>query len=1814
VVTTTGTITVTPNNTVTLTSAAATTSQTVCINTAITNITYATTGATGAIFAGLPAGVTGVWAANVITISGTPTASGNYNYTLILTGGCGFIITNGMIMVTPDNTIILTSGVGTDNQTVCNNTAITNITYNTTGATGVSFTGLPAGVTGTWLANVATISGTPTISGLFTYTVTLTGGCGVITTTGTIKVSSDNTIVLTSAIGTDNQIVCIGNAITTVTYTTTGATGANFTGLPTGMTVSWAANTVTISGSPTTSGVYNYVINLTGGCGTISTGGTITVMPINTVSLTSAIGTDAQTVCINTAITNITYATTGATGATVTGLPAGITGLWAANVVTISGTPTAAGPFTYTVTLTGGCGVITTTGTITVTANNTVARTSPVGTDAQTVCINTAITNITYATTGATGATVTGLPAGITGLWAANVVTISGTPTAAGPFTYTVTLTGGCGVITTTGTITVTANNTVARTSPVGTDAQTVCINTAITNITYATTGATGATVTGLPAGVTGLWAANVVTISGTPTAAGPFTYTVTLTGGCGVITTTGTITVTANNTAGAPSSTPTLCINTVLTNITHATAGATGIGAAVGLPAGVTSAWAANTITISGTPTASGVFNYTIPLTGGCGAVNATGTITVTPVNTASLTSPIGTDAQTVCINTAITNITYATTGATGATVTGLPAGVTGLWAGNVVTISGTPTAAGPFTYTVTLTGGCGVITTTGTITVTPDNTASLTSPIGTDAQTVCINTAITNITYATTGATGATVTGLPAGVTGLWAGNVVTISGTPTAAGPFTYTVTLTGGCGVITTTGTITVTPINTTSLTSPVGTDAQTVCINTAITNITYATTGATGATVTGLPAGVTGLWAANVVTISGTSTAAGPFTYTVTLTGGCGVITTTGTITVTSVNTASLTSPVGTDAQTICFNTAITNITYATTGATGATVTGLPAGVTGLWAANVVTISGTPTAAGPFTYTVTLTGGCGVITTTGTITVTPVNTASLTSPVGTDAQTLCINTAITNITYTTTGATGATVTGLPAGVMGLWAANVVTISGTPTAAGPFTYTVTLTGGCGVITTTGTITVTPDNTASLTSPIGTDAQTVCINTAITNITYATTGATGATVTGLPIGVTGLWAANVVTISGTPTAAGPFTYTVTLTGGCGVITTTGTLTVAATLPVSVVIAADANPICAGASVNFTATPTNGGTTPVYQWYNGATPVGTNSAIYSYIPANSDVITVVLTSNVTCQSGGPATSNAITMMVNPLPTVTTTQVNVACFGGTNGTATAIPAGGSGVYAYSWNTVPVQTTITATGLTAGTYIVTITDGNNCTATGSVTITEPTTTLSGSIVSQTNVSIPGGNDGSVVVSGSGGTPPYQYKLGSGVYQATGTFSSLSAVSYTVAVQDNNLCTFNVIVNITEPAATLSGSVASQTNVACFGTSTGSVIVNGAGGVPPYEYTLNGGTYQVSDTFGSLAAGTYTITIRDAVSSTFNVSVTITQSASSVGGTITSQTNVLCFGINTGSVTVAGSGGIPPYQYKLGGGSYQASGIFSTLAAGSYSVTVQDANLCTFDVSVTVTQPPTGLSGSIASQTNVSCSLSTDGSLTITGSGGILPYMYSLNVGTFQVSGIFNNLAGGNYAITVQDANLCTAAVTATIIEPEAISIDSTKVNASCPGVPDGSIALTITGGTQPYNVIWSDGILTQNRQDITGGTYSVVVTDKNGCAASLDIVVGIGGSEKCLVIPTIITPNNDGVNDTWQIKNIDLFPNAEVFIFTRWGKLVFHSKNLSANPWNGTYEGTLLPTDSYHYVLHLNDGSKPRSGVISVIR
>jgi gliding motility-associated-like protein len=126
--------------------------------------------------------------------------------------------------------------------------------------------------------------------------------------------------------------------------------------------------------------------------------------------------------------------------------------------------------------------------------------------------------------------------------------------------------------------------------------------------------------------------------------------------------------------------------------------------------------------------------------------------------------------------------------------------------------------------------------------------------------------------------------------------------------------------------------------------------------------------------------------------------------------------------------------------------------------------------------------------------------------------------------------------------------------------------------------------------------------------------------------------------------------------------------------------------------------------------------------------------------------------------------------------------------------------------------------------------------------------------------------------------------------------------------------------------------------------------------------------------------------------------------------------------------------------------------------------------------------------------------------------------------------------------------------------------------------------------------------------------VTQNRTNLVAATYSLVVTDFNGCALPLSVKVDFTGTDKCLEIPEIITPNNDGYNDTWIIKNIHMFPNAEVRVYSRWGKLVYRSKNISASPWDGTFKGELLPTDSYHYILDLHDEKQPRTGVISIIR
>jgi gliding motility-associated-like protein len=262
--------------------------------------------------------------------------------------------------------------------------------------------------------------------------------------------------------------------------------------------------------------------------------------------------------------------------------------------------------------------------------------------------------------------------------------------------------------------------------------------------------------------------------------------------------------------------------------------------------------------------------------------------------------------------------------------------------------------------------------------------------------------------------------------------------------------------------------------------------------------------------------------------------------------------------------------------------------------------------------------------------------------------------------------------------------------------------------------------------------------------------------------------------------------------------------------------------------------------------------------------------------------------------------------------------------------------------------------------------------------------------------------------------------------------------------------------------------------------------------------------------------------------------------------------------------------------------------------------------------MRDASLELIIIPVTISEPE--LLSLVISGEDITCNGAASGSAAVEASGGMTPYSYSWNTSPEQTTSAISNTGPGSYTVTVTDANGCIETANITLTEPPELFLSSTVTNATCPDSDDGTIALSIAGGSVPYNILWSDGSATQNRSDLSPGTYSVVVTDQNLCAKSLQAEVGFAAGYNCIVIPQVITPNNDGYNDEWIIRNIDIYPEAEVLIYNRWGKLVFRTKNLSANPWDGRQNDKLVPTDSYHFILYLNDGSPPRSGVISVIR
>ena len=428
----------------------------------------------------------------------------------------------------------------------------------------------------------------------------------------------------------------------------------------------------------------------------------------------------------------------------------------------------------------------------------------------------------------------------------------------------------------------------------------------------------------------------------------------------------------------------------------------------------------------------------------------------------------------------------------------------------------------------------------------------------------------------------------------------------------------------------------------------------------------------------------------------------------------------------------------------------------------------------------------------------------------------------------------------------------------------------------------------------------------------------------------------------------------------------------------------------------------------------------------------------------------------------------------------------------------------------------------PSNATGVFTGLAAGTYQVSVTDVNNCPAvlSTSITIDNPAV-ISITNETSTDITCNNANDGTITVTGAGGTAPLTYTITGGASNGTGVFTNLSAGNYSVTVSDANGCptavssTFTVV----NPAV-ISISNESSTDITCHNANDGTVTIVGSGGTAPLTYTITGGSSNQTGFFTNLTAGNYAVTVSDAngcptaVSSTFTI-----VNPDGIAITNESSTDLTCNNANDGTITITTSGGTAPLTYSINGGyPSNATGVFTGLAAGTYQVSVTDVNNCPAVLSTSITiDNPAVISITNETSTDITCNNANDGTITVTGAGGTAPLTYTITGGASNGTGVFVGLAGGTYQVSVTDVNNCTQAVSSLIeiINPLAITIIGVNSNdITCNGLTDGFIDVKATGGTPPYTYSINGGYPANNDGNFSGlsaGTYIVSITDVNGC-------------------------------------------------------------------------------------------------------
>ena len=467
---------------------------------------------------------------------------------------------------------------------------------------------------------------------------------------------------------------------------------------------------------------------------------------------------------------------------------------------------------------------------------------------------------------------------------------------------------------------------------------------------------------------------------------------------------------------------------------------------------------------------------------------------------------------------------------------------------------------------------------------------------------------------------------------------------------------------------------------------------------------------------------------------------------------------------------------------------------------------------------------------------------------------------------------------------------------------------------------------------------------------------------------------------------------------------------------------------------------------------------------------------------------------------------------------------TIVVSGTDATCAGVSDGTAQVVSSGGTGAYTYTWNTNPPQYTSSIQNLSSGIFVVTVTDANNCTVTGTDTVNQP---LALSIAMSSTPETCGTINGTASAAVTGGTLPYSYSWNSVPAQLTQTATGLAAGSYTVTVQDAQGCTASSNVNVAAPSAVKIQSI-NTNDVLCNGNSTGSAVANTLGGISPFAYSWSAGGATGNSATG-LPAGNYSVSVTDANGCGDSKNFTIAEPSPLVFAS-TNTVNVACFGNSSGGASATVIGGTTPYVYNWTN-SVSTSDTAQTLPAGNYLLTVTDAHNCTITQNYAVTEPALLVASSVG---DTICMGSNAGIGTVTVSGGATPYLYNWNP-SVSSSSAANNLGGGFYNVTVTDANGCLVNTTLSVKETPLPSISSIDIqNVDCFGNATGAATVNLQSGTPPFTFSWNPTVSTNDvAQNLSAGNYSLIVSDAGGCITSQTFVI---------TEPALLTAAATGVN------------------------------------------------------------------------